>query len=1244
MASAKSKTAVKNNVNSKINPDRISFSDVEEKLEIPDLLDVQKNSFGWLIGGTYAPKSSSGELTENVDETGLKQIFNELGAFQFTADKIQGELHFKEVWLDEPKITIEEAKRNKGTYASDIYAKVEMIEDINDPKSNKKSQTVRICELPLMTNYGTFIIGGNEKAIVSQLIRCPGLFFAQKSENSFTCDFRPQRGTHFELEFVRSANASLSKVRANGKIACTLPDFLILLGLRSDEEVRTVFKGNKFIEDLFAKGKNVIDSDKKGVKKAATKAGDSKATSKDANHIADHYKKVVEQVYRTITTSPNQSSTFETKEEFVMGYLFGEGFNLGRIGRHVTNRKLGLNISEEQTSLDETTIIAAIKYLSELVSMHESNASEFIVSPKPIDGMSFNKVKLVFDDTESLSNRYVRNCGKLIYDELYSALLLVKRDIMRRAFVARVTESSLMPTELDSALEEAKTAQRGKKEKVAEPTAEVAVLNPTLILSRCHALVRAEINKFFRTSNLCQFIDEINPIASIANKRRITVIGEGGIRKSAGRVHVSQDVRDVNHTYYGRICPIESPEGQNTGLVSSFACFAKVNEYGFITTPYRVVKNGVVTDEIRWLDAQAEEDEIIAHANQPIDDKGNFKDDTVLARYVHVVDGILTGSIGDFSPKEITLIDASSRQAVSIGTSLIPFLEHDDAHRALMGANMHKQTVPTINSEAPLVGTGSELSSGVDSGDVILYANGYQYNENFNSYEPITSDGVVTEVSDYFCKIQSDDGKHYVFRARKFERSNQTTCIKNDWIVSAGDRVTIGQPIADGMGTKKGELSIGTNLLVAYLNWGGYNFEDAIILSNRLVQEDVLTTIHIEDFTVETMETKLGNEEITRDIPNVSEAVLANLDDEGIITIGSEVKPGDILVGKVTPKGEKGYQSALDRLFSDLEGEKKNKSLVVPANVSGTVIDVQELEPQTEHALRTIKVFIATKRPIGPGDKLSGRHGNKGVVSVVLPVEDMPFMEDGTPVDVILNPLGVPSRMNLGQVLEAHLGWIAKNGWNLKSDVRVSLKDKVKTGKPNQLVATPVFDGLKSDEIHSLLQSYNANAEGEMLIDENGRARLFDGRTGDMYPERVSVGYMYIFKLHHLVEEKVHARSVPDQGSGRKAITRQPLGGRSHNGGQRVGNMEVWALEAYGASNILQEMLTVKADHVEGTKKAFNAITKHGGFSLPSLMRDTNSMIATFDVLKHYIKGVGISFDIQVNEPQTFDASYSGLA
>lgn len=1230
----------------KSNQNRINFGSVEEVIELPDLLDIQKNSFRWLIGSDFAPKSTSNSQSAidiSEEKTGIQQVFDSLGAFPFVADKIEGELRFRKVYLDEPKITINEAKKNKGTYASDIYASVEMIENINDPKSNKKTQTIRICELPLMTNYGTFIISGNEKTIVSQLVRCPGIFFSQKSENVFNCDFRPQRGTRFEFEFVRSADANKSRVRVNRKIACTLPEFLILIGFRSDDEVRGAFKGSKFIEGLFPKGSFVITPDpKKKSAKDGEPAGD--LSKKDAEKkVEERYKKAVESIYKALSTSAYQSNSFENKESFVSHFFFEGGFNLGTTGRFMANRKLGLNTPLNGGELDETTLIAAIKYLGDLISKSETEQEKFILSKTPINGAKFNEVKLVFDDTESLANRYIRHCGRLIYDELYSALANVKRDVSRRSYVAKVSESSLKATELDDIMVDSKTAIRGKKEKADDSVVDAIVLDPKLILSRCHALIRADVNKFFRTSNLCQFIDEINPIASIANKRRITVIGEGGIRKSAGRVHVSQDVRDVNHTYYGRICPIESPEGQNSGLVSALACFSRVNELGFIETPYRRVKNGKVTDQVDWLDASAEEDEVIAHANQAIGSDGKFTDETVLARFMSVVDGNLVGGVRDFRPEDITYIDVSPKQAVSVGTSLIPFLEHDDAHRALMGTNMQKQAVPLVKTESPLVGTGSEYSSGIDSGDVVLYQDGYQYYEDPNSYQSIKTGGVVKSVSDYTCEIMSDDGSHYTFVARKFDKSNQTTCISNNWIVNEGDRVEIGQPIADGMATKDGELAIGTNLLVAYMNWGGYNYEDAIILSNRLVKDDTLTSIHIEDFMVETMETKLGDEEITRDIPNVSEAALQNLDEEGIITVGSEVKPGDILVGKVTPKGEKGYQSALDRLFSDLEGEKKNKSLVVPTGVSGTVIGVQELDPKTEHALRCIKVFIATKRPIGPGDKLSGRHGNKGVVSVVLPEEDMPFMEDGTPIDIVLNPLGVPSRMNLGQVLEVHLGWIAKNGWDLKGAGSKGLPKNANDGSKMQLVSTPVFDGVKHDDINSLLESYAADDQGNKLVHADGKATLFDGRTGEKYPDDIAVGYMYILKLHHLVEEKVHARSVPDQGSGRKAITRQPLGGRANNGGQRMGNMEVWALEAYGASNILQEMLTIKADHVEGTKKAFNAISKFGGFSLPELMNSTNSMIATFDVLKHYIKGVGIAFDIQIKEAPVQDNIFADV-
>jgi DNA-directed RNA polymerase subunit beta len=713
--------------------------------------------------------------------------------------------------------------------------------------------------------------------------------------------------------------------------------------------------------------------------------------------------------------------------------------------------------------------------------------------------------------------------------------------------------------------------------------------------------VVASIKEFFGTSQLSQFMDQTNPLAGLTHKRRLSALGPGGL----SRDRAGMEVRDVHPSHYGRMCPIETPEGPNIGLIGSLASYGRVNAFGFVETPYRRVDEGRVTDEIEYLSADEEDRHVIAQANSPIDAQGNFTDAKVLVRKKG-------GEVDLIEPTEVDYMDVSPRQMVSVASAMIPFLEHDDANRALMGANMQRQAVPLLRSEAPLVGTGMELRAAVDASDVVVAEKA----------------GVVTELSADYITVMADDGTHQTYRLAKFARSNQGTSFNQKPIVNEGARVEVGQVVADGPSTDEGEMALGKNLLVAFMPWEGHNYEDAIILNQRLVQDDVLTSIHIEEHEVDARDTKLGAEEITRDIPNVSEEVLADLDERGIVRIGADVVPGDVLVGKVTPKGETELtpeERLLRAIFGEKAREVRDTSLKVPHGEAGKVIGVRVFSRDDGDELpagvnELVRVYIAQKRKIQDGDKLAGRHGNKGVIAKILPPEDMPFLTDGTPVDIVLNPLGVPSRMNVGQILETHLGWVAKTGWNVegKPEWAAKLPEPARQGDPDTNVATPVFDGAREEEITGLLASTLPTRDGEQLIGSTGKARLMDGRSGEPFPEPVSVGYVYILKLLHLVDDKIHARSTGPY----SMITQQPLGGKAQFGGQRFGEMECWAMQAYGAAYALQELLTIKSDDILGRVKVYEAIVKGENIPEPGipesfkvLLKELQSLCLNVEVL-----------------------------
>ncbi|MGO1385618.1 MAG: DNA-directed RNA polymerase subunit beta, partial [Arachnia sp.] len=717
--------------------------------------------------------------------------------------------------------------------------------------------------------------------------------------------------------------------------------------------------------------------------------------------------------------------------------------------------------------------------------------------------------------------------------------------------------------------------------------------------------------EFFGTSQLSQFMDQNNPLAGLTHKRRLSALGPGGL----SRDRAGMEVRDVHASHYGRMCPIETPEGPNIGLIGSLASFARVNAFGFIETPYRKVVNAQVTDEIQYLTADEEDRYSIAQANAAMNDQGQLTEDRVLVRIKH-------GDVDTIPAGDVEYMDVSPRQMVSVATALIPFLEHDDASRALMGANMQRQAVPLVRNESPFVGTGMEYRAAVDVGDVTL------------AKKP----GVIQSVTADLIEIACDDGTYSTFKLDKFVRSNAGTCINQRPLVAAGERVEVGTPLADGPCTEKGELALGKNLLVAFMPWEGLNYEDAIILSQRIVQDDTLTSIHIQEHEVDARDTKLGAEEITRDIPNISDEMLADLDERGIVRIGAEVSAGDILVGKVTPKGETELtpeERLLRAIFGEKAREVRDTSLKVPHGESGTVIGVRVFDSSEDDELppgvnQLVRVHVAQKRKISDGDKLAGRHGNKGVISKILPIEDMPFMEDGTPVDIVLNPLGVPSRMNVGQVLENHLGWVAKTGWDV-TGVEEAWAERLRDVGLGRIeggskVATPVFDGAAEDEITGLLQNTLKTRDDVRLIDESGKASLFDGRSGEPYPEKVGVGYMYMLKLHHLVDDKIHARSTGPY----SMITQQPLGGKAQFGGQRFGEMEVWALEAYGAAWALQELLTIKSDDVPGRVKVYEAIVKGENIPEPGIPE-------SFKVLVKEMKSLCLNVEVLSDDGRVID-------
>ncbi|MGC3956321.1 MAG: DNA-directed RNA polymerase subunit beta [Propionicimonas sp.] len=1115
---AVSRTASKNtNV---VSPSgRISFAKIHEPLEVPNLLDLQVESFDWLVGNEawrarVAAAQAEGRTDVNT-KSGLEEIFEEISPIEDLSQTMS--LSFRDNRFEDPKHSVEECKDRDVTYAAPLFVTAEFM---NNDTGEIKSQTVFMGDFPLMTEKGTFIINGTERVVVSQLVRSPGVYFEQTADKTsdrdiFTCKIIPSRGAWLEFEIDKR---DMVGVRLDRKRKQNVTVLLKALGW-TNEQILAEF--GEF---------------------------ESMRLTLEKDHTANTDEALLD-IYRKLR--PGEPPTREAAQQMLENYYFNpKRYDLAKVGRYKINKKLGTGLPFDTQVLTLDDIVAAIRYV---VALHEGRET-------------IGDLVVETDDIDHFGNRRLRTVGELIQNQLRIGLGRLERTVRDRM-----------------------------------TTQDIEAITPqTLINIRP---VSAALKEFFGTSQLSQFMDQTNPVAGLTHKRRLSALGPGGL----SRDRAGMEVRDVHPSHYGRMCPIETPEGPNIGLIGSLASFARVNAFGFIETPYRKVENGYVTEQIDYLTADEEDRYVIAQANAKVGADGKFIEDRVLVRVKH-------GDADEVPAADVQYMDVSARQMVSVATALIPFLEHDDASRALMGANMQRQAVPLIRNESPLVGTGMEYRGAVDAGDVTV----------------ANKPGVVTSVSADLIEIACDDGTYATHRLAKFRRSNQATCINQRPLVTEGDRVEIGTPLADGACTDRGEMALGRNLLVAFMPWEGHNYEDAIILSQRLVQDDVLTSIHIEEHEIDARDTKLGPEEITRDIPNIGEDMLADLDERGIIRIGAEVGTGDILVGKVTPKGETELtpeERLLRAIFGEKAREVRDTSMKVPHGETGTVIGVRVFDREEGDELppgvnQLVRVYVAQKRKISDGDKLAGRHGNKGVISKILPVEDMPFLEDGTPVDIVLNPLGVPSRMNVGQVLETHLGWVAKTGWDI-NEVDEPWANRLKEVGLGHVdgdsrLATPVFDGANEEEIAGLLEHGLPQRDGLQLVDAGGKAQLFDGRSGEPYPERVGVGYIYMLKLHHLVDDKIHARSTGPY----SMITQQPLGGKAQFGGQRFGEMEVWALEAYGAAWALQELLTIKSDDVPGRVKVYEAIVKGENIPEPGipesfkvLVKEMKSLCLNVEVL-----------------------------
>ncbi len=1120
---------------------RVSFAKIREPLAVPNLLALQTASFDWLLGGPDWRARVAAEIaagnTEIPQVSGLTEIFEEISPIEDFAGSMS--LSFRDHRFEPPKYTMDQCKEKDFTYSAPLFVTAEFM---NNETGEIKSQTVFMGDFPLMTDKGTFIINGTERVVVSQLVRSPGAYFERSVDKAtdkdvFVAKIIPSRGAWLEFEIDKK---DLVAVRVDRKRKQPVTVLLKALGMTREEIVERFGQYETFM---------------------ATLEKDNIGSQEDA--LLDIYRKL----------RPGEPPTVENARNLLDNFYFNtKRYDLAKVGRYKVNKKLGLDLPLEQSTLTLEDVVSTIEYL---VRLHAGLPT--MEGPR-------GEVVVETDDIDHFGNRRLRTVGELIQNQIRTGLSRMERVVRERM-----------------------------------TTQDVEAITPqTLINIRP---VVASIKEFFGTSQLSQFMDQTNPLSGLTHKRRLSALGPGGL----SRERAGFEVRDVHPSHYGRACPIETPEGPNIGLIGSLATYGRINAFGFIETPYRKVVKGKVSDQVDYLAADEEDMHVIAQANTPLAADGTMTEERVLCRRKG-------GEVDYVLPNDVDYMDVSPRQVWSVATAMIPFLEHDDANRALMGSNMQRQAVPLLRAEAPLVGTGMEFRAAYDAADVVK----------------AEQSGGIAEVSADAITVANDDGSYTTYRLEKFHRSNQGTCFNQKPIVSEGERVEKGQVLADGPSTELGEMALGRNLLVAFMSWEGHNYEDAIILNQRLVQDDVLSSIHIEEHEVDARDTKLGPEEITRDIPNVSEEVLADLDERGIIRIGADVVPGDILVGKVTPKGETELtpeERLLRAIFGEKAREVRDTSLKVPHGESGKVIgvrvfDIDEGDELPPGVNRLVRVYIAQKRKITEGDKLAGRHGNKGVIAKILPPEDMPFLEDGTPVDVVLNPLGVPGRMNVGQILETHLGWAASAGWEVdpKDPRGARLPEAARSVPRFTKVATPVFDGAREEELALVLDSTRPTDDGYKLVGPDGKAHLFDGRSGEPIPGRISVGYIYILKLLHLVDDKIHARSTGPY----SMITQQPLGGKAQFGGQRFGEMEVWALEAYGAAYALQELLTIKSDDVLGRVKVYEAIVKGENIPEPGipesfkvLIKEMQSLCLNVEVLS----GDGVAIEMRDSDDDVFRAA-----
>ena len=1180
---------------------RMSFSRINEVLDMPDLIEVQKNSYQRFV------------------EEDLKEVLDDISPITDYSEKLVLEFVDYSIDFDHPKYSVEECKERDVNYCAPLRVTVRLI---NKETGEVKEQPVFMGDFPLMTEQGTFIINGAERVIVSQLVRSPGVYYSESidkvGKHLFASQVIPNRGAWLEYE-TDSNEIMYVKIDRQRKVFITA--LLRALGYSSDGEILELLGEDERL-------KITLEKD---------------TTKNTEEGLIEIYKR----------QRPGEPPTEESARSLLNALFFDKRYDLARVGRYKFNKKLsiasrlhGLTAAENVIAPGTGEILATE---GEIISREAAEAIEnagvhgvYVVAPDgarvKILGNLFVDAKcyLKFDPEEAGLNEKVHyptfmklleEAGDMEEEELKKFLKARVYDLIPRHIITDDITASIsyllgmshgigrtddidhlgnrrirsVGELLQNQIRVGMTRlERVVRERMSIQDTETAMPSNLINIRP----VTAAIKEFFGSSQLSQFMDQTNPLAELTHKRRLSALGPGGLN----RERATFEVRDVHYSHYGRMCPIETPEGPNIGLINSLSTYARINRYGFIEAPYRRVdgKNKSISNEIVYLTADEEDDYIVAQANEPTvtDENGRvwFAKDRVVARRLD--------EIIEVKATETDYMDVSPKQLVSVATAMIPFLENDDANRALMGSNMQRQAVPLLKPEAPVVGTGMEYKAAHDSGVVVLSR----------------QHGVVKRVDASHIVIAGDDGNDRTYNIIKFKRSNQGTCINQRPIVVKGERVIPGQVIADGASTDQGEIALGRNILIGFMTWEGYNYEDAVLISEKLVKEDVYTSIHIEEHETEARDTKLGEEEITRDIPNVGEDALANLDDRGIIRIGAEVQSGDILVGKVTPKGETEL-TAEERLLRAIFGEKarevRDTSLRVPHGEGGVIVDVKvftrankdELPPGVNELVR---VYIAQKRKISVGDKMAGRHGNKGVVSRILPEEDMPFLPDGTPLQIVLNPLGVPSRMNIGQVLELHLGMAAKTlGWN---------------------IATPVFDGATEEDIKSMLVKAGKDWDGKTV--------LYDGRTGEPFENRISVGYMYYLKLHHLVDDKIHARSTGPY----SLVTQQPLGGKAQFGGQRFGEMEVWALEAYGAANTLQEILTVKSDDVVGRVKTYEAIVKGENVPEPGvpesfkvLIKELQSLGLDIKVLNETKEEIKIGEMIDDEDVAPMDVNMAGL-